>query len=123
MSQILVDTDILIDFLRGKPDAMAWLDNCSQPPLVSTVTVAELHAGLRDGEEGAMEALLSALGRVTIDDRVARLAGRLRREYGPSHGTGLADAMIAASAVIAEARLVTRNARHYPMLERLVVPY
>ena len=54
---------------------------------------------------------------------VARLGGLYWRDYRGSHGTGLIDALIAATAAVHRARLVTRNARHFPMLEDLLVPY
>jgi predicted nucleic acid-binding protein len=50
---------------------------------------------------------------------MARLGGLFRRDYGRSHGTGLADALIAATAEEANARF---NGRHFPMIEAKV-PY
>lgn len=54
---------------------------------------------------------------------MARRGGEYRRDYGPSHGTGLADALIAATAEAVGATLVTFNRRHYPMVARVQVPY
>jgi len=50
-------------------------------------------------------------------------AGLWRRTYGRSHGTGLADALIAASASAAQATLVTLNRKHFPMLADVLVPF
>jgi predicted nucleic acid-binding protein len=49
--------------------------------------------------------------------------GSFRRQFARSHGTGLLDALIAATAEAHGARLVTCNARHFPMLADLLVPY
>ena len=49
--------------------------------------------------------------------------GLFRRDYGKSHGVGLADALIAATAELAQATLVTLNAKHFPMLPTVLVPY
>ena len=46
-----------------------------------------------------------------------------RRQYGRSHGTGLADALIAASVAAAGGTLATLNRRHFPMLAEVLVPY
>ena len=46
-----------------------------------------------------------------------------RREYGKSHGVGLADALIAATAEVVGAQLVTLNKKHFPMLDDVYVPY
>jgi predicted nucleic acid-binding protein len=47
----------------------------------------------------------------------------LRRDYGHSHGTGLADALIAATAEREGAMLVTLNTAHFPMLKRVTAPH
>jgi predicted nucleic acid-binding protein len=46
-----------------------------------------------------------------------------RRDHWPAHGAGLADAIIAVSTKSVGAALVTFNARHYPMVDNIVVPY
>jgi predicted nucleic acid-binding protein len=53
---------------------------------------------------------------------VAQLGGLYRREYRASHGTGIADALIAATAEDSGAGLVSFNRRHFPMVE-ITVPY
>jgi predicted nucleic acid-binding protein len=121
---LLVDTDVLIDYLRDHPNAVAWLENLADTPLISTVTVAELYAGVRDGDERvALDAFVSACEIVPIDEEVAVTGGLYRRDYGRSHQVGLADALIAASAKMRQATLVTLNAKHFPMIGDLLVPY
>lgn len=39
---LLVDTDVLIDFLKGVPEAVSYLNSLAIPPSISAVTVAEL---------------------------------------------------------------------------------
>ena len=70
-----------------------------------------------------METLFDLFVALGIDAETARRGGGLRREFARSHGTGLLDALIAATAQVHRARLVTRNARHFPMLDDLLVPY
>jgi predicted nucleic acid-binding protein len=48
---LVVDTDVLIDYLRDQPQAVAFLEGTEQPMATSAITVAELYAGVRDGEE------------------------------------------------------------------------
>lgn len=123
MTSFLVDTDVLIDFLRGHAPAVEWMGECRDQPLVSVITIAQLRAGMRADEEHALETLFDALVVIPVDEQIARRAGDLRREFGPSHGTGLADALIAASSIMNRARLVTLNAKHYPMMKELLQPY
>ncbi len=122
--RLLLDTDVLIEYLRGRKAAVDWLEARTEDLLVSTVTVAELFSGVRDDrEEQALERFLGAFEVVPVDLSIARLGGLLRREHGPGSGTGLADALIAASVLRHEATLATFNRRHYPMLDGVLEPF
>ena len=124
MQALLLDTDFLIDFLRGHRQAVAFLEEETRPLAVSALTIAELHAGVRDGEEiEQLRELLSIFSHIPLDPETAAEGGLLRRDFGPSHGTGLIDVILAATAVRHGLRLVTLNDRHYPMLPDVVVPY
>jgi hypothetical protein len=46
-----------------------------------------------------------------------------RREYRPSHSTGLTDVLIAATAEENGTDLATSNRCHFPMVPKVVVPY
>lgn len=121
---LAVDTDVLIDYLRDRPEAVAFLEDCQRPLALSVITVAELYAGVREGDERLrLDAFVGAFELLPLDHRVGAQAGLWRQRYGRSHGTGLADALIAASAAAAGATLATLNRRHFPMLDDLLVPY
>lgn len=122
---LLLDTDLLIEYLRGRPAAIEYLESLASAHLaVSAITVAELYAGVRDEtEEAALESFLEAFDVIPLSHALARRGGLHRRNHGPSHGVGLADALIAATAEAGEARLVTFNRKHFPMLQDVVVPY
>lgn len=60
---------------------------------------------------------------VPVDESLAGAGGQLRQEDRASHGVGLGESLIAASAAYRETELVTFNRRHYPMVEDLTVPY
>jgi predicted nucleic acid-binding protein len=120
---LLIDTDVLVDYLRGREDAVSFLTSQRGDLLVSVVTVAELHAGVRQNEEGALGECLRLFKVVPVDSETAAMGGAMRRRYLKSHDLALADALIAASAQRAGALLVTLNRRHYPMLPHVMVPY
>jgi len=121
---LVVDTDVLIDYLRDRSQAVAFLEGIEQSLAVSAITVAELYVGVREGEERRrLDAFVAAFDVLGLDRQAAVQAGLWRRQYGPSHGMGLADALIAASVQAAGATLVTLNRRHFPMLAQVLVPY
>jgi len=122
--RLLIDTDVLIEYLRGRDEAAEYLEALSSDLLLSVISVAELFAGVKSDEEGkSLEQLLQAFIILPVTEKTARLGGIYRREYRPSHGTGLADALIAATAEDNGADLVTFNRRHFPMVSRVTVPY
>ena len=124
MSYHLLDTCVLIDYLRDDEAAVQLIRRLARRPSVSVVTIAELYAGVRnDREREGIEALLAVIDVRNVDFEIARLAGGYRLQYRGSHGVAMPDALIAATARVDGARLVTRNTRHFPMLDDLLVPY
>ena len=122
--RLLLDTDVLTEYLRGRHEAAEYLEGLTADLYVSVITVAELFAGVRgDEEEKSLKGLLLAFTVLPVTEKTARLGGLYRRDYGRSHGTGLADALIAATSEENGADFVTFNRRHFPMVSRLTVPY
>jgi hypothetical protein len=123
-TRLLIDTDVLIDYLRGGRRATRLLEDPKGELLVSSITVAELYSGVRGAEEErALDQFLLAFQVVDVDRQIAKNAGAYRHQFSKSHGTGLADALIAASAESRQATLVSLNRRHFPMAKGMKVPY
>lgn len=122
--RVLLDTTVLIDMLRGKEQANVYLRTLRMQPDVSVVSISELYRGVREGRERiVLDRIRRSFEVVPVDEQIAEQAGLLGRQYFKSHGTGFADALIAASALQVGATLVTHNRRHFPMLHDLIVPY
>ena len=124
---ILVDTDVLIDFLRGHEPAVSFVENNADRIILSSIVVAELYAGVRGGEKDrertVLENFLSLFRVVPVSRDIAKLGGLYKRDYCRSHGVGIADAILAATATLADAEMKTLNVRHYPMLGNLEPAY
>lgn len=122
--RVLVDTDVLIDYLRARPEAVRFVEAEGPEPLISAISVAELYAGVRDEkEQRALELFVAGFEVVPVDSTIAERGGLYRRDYLRSHGVTLADALIAATASVCKAKLVTPNAKHFPMLADVHAPY
>jgi predicted nucleic acid-binding protein len=122
----LVDTSILIDYLRGDDRAARVLEaeRAAAPLHASEITRLEILAGMRPAEEPPTRALLATLVWHPVDESVAEIAGELGRQWLPSHrGIDGADLAIAATTVTTNSRLLTRNIKHFPMFADLVAPY
>jgi predicted nucleic acid-binding protein len=121
--KLLIDTDVLVDFLRGLPKAVKYIKAHSEEIIISAITVAELYAGVRDEELRQLDDFISIFDIIPVSHAIAKSGGLYKQQYHKSHGTGLADAIIAATSVIGDAELKTMNTKHFPMLKGLRAPY
>jgi predicted nucleic acid-binding protein len=126
MPDCLIDSDILIDNLRGYEPARAYLkqfETGETQGYISMITVAELAAGQMTGEdeEERVKRLLSIFDLIDLDFATAWRAGEIRR----AHQTRIADAIIAATALSRDLKLITRNVSHFVSIDALQVekPY
>ena len=124
MSGVLLDTNVLIDYLRDEPQAAKYLETSFGDMSISAVTVAELHAGARsERERRLLRDFTASFEVIAADGPICEAGGDFRAEYGSSHGIDLIDAIIAATSRLRQLSLVTLNKKHFPMLQNIVVPY
>ena len=124
MNKLLADTDVLIDFLRGIEKAVELVRENSENILVSPITITELYAGARNEKErNDLDSFLALFQTIPVNGEIAKSAGNLKREYFKSHNLGMADCMIAATAIASNAKLKTLNVKHFPMFKKLEAAY
>ncbi len=124
MSGVLLDTNVLIDYLRDIPQAVNYIETCPGHMSISALTVAELHAGARDdAERQRLRKFTAVFDIIPADSTICEMGGDFRAKYAPSHGVDLIDGVIAATSIICDLTLVTLNTKHFPMLGNLVTPY
>lgn len=104
MAEVLLDTDVLVDHLRGAHHLTRFAEGFAY----SVVTRAELFAG-RATDETRVRALLAPMREIDVGRGIAERAGALRR----SLPILMPDALIAATALEAGVPLATRNRRDY----------
>lgn len=117
---LLIDTDILIDYLKGIQPARALLDSTHFDLYYSSWTRKELLAksGLRDRERREIEDLLARFRMAPVDDGVAEKYWTLLKKY-ESRGLRQADAIIAATAWQRNLPLLTRNQKHFRFITEI----
>ncbi len=121
---LLIDTDVLIDVLRGIEPAIQFLQSSEDHKFVSCVTVVELYAGVKEGKEKTtLDRFMRLFDVIPIDNELAKAAGLIKRDYANKSGTGFADAIIAATAIHHRYTLVTLNKKHFAMLQNILIPY
>jgi predicted nucleic acid-binding protein len=124
MDKLLFDTDVLIEYLRGKDEAKSYIDNIQDIIYMSSITMAELYTGVRKGTESRrLEIFIETFEVISLNSTIAKIGGLYRNQYNPSHGIGLADGLIAATAKEIDAQVITFNIKHFPMLDNVIKPY
>lgn len=119
--RVLLDTDILVDFFHDQKYAKDLIEDLlvKGSVFISILSVAELRSGFSLKQaEFFLPKLYQTVVVVNISVDIAELAGKFRFEYG-SKGKSLStvDALIAATAIIEDLQLATRNKKDYPMKE------
>jgi predicted nucleic acid-binding protein len=121
---ILADTNVLVDYLRGYPQAVSLVTEKTERIILSAITVAELYAGVRgQAELDVLDDLVWLHPVVPVTAETAKAAGLLRREYGKSHGLEIPDAVVAATVQAEGAEFWTLNVKHFPMFPDLKPAY
>lgn len=123
---LLLDTDILVDVRRGYEPAVQWLESLTETPAISVITPFELLRGCRNKrEQRNVYMLTQRLQVVYLNQPICERALSYYTEFRLSHGLGIFDALIAATAVLEGYTLCSFNEKHYrpiPELHR-IQPY
>ena len=118
----LLDSDVLIDISRNRPEAIDYVDTLPDPWMISQVTAMELLVGARDKREVAhLDAFLSSYQVVLLSASIGQRAYGLLMRYAKSHGLHVFDSLVAATALERGLTLVTKNRRHFAMIDELTV--
>jgi predicted nucleic acid-binding protein len=115
----LIDTDVMIDVSRGNANAAGYLDSLSDPA-ISIITAQELIVGARDKRDlVGIDSLVSAYPVIHMDTAIGQLAYDLLKRYAKSDGLRTFDSLIAATAIRLGFELVSKNRKHFAMIDGL----
>ena len=117
----LLDTDVLIWYLRGNQNAYDLIHSIGEFA-ISAVTYMELVQGMRNKDE--LRNLKKALKQwrvktIYMDNEISALALFYVEEYFLSHSMQLADALIGATCATHGMTLYTANDKHYKIIKDL----
>jgi len=119
MVSVLIDTNILIDYLNGIEQAKIELDRYSDKA-ISLITWMEVMVGATPETEGIMRSFLNGFANLPVDAQVAAMSVALRKR----HKIKLPDAIVWATAQVNKRILVTRNTKDFlPDEPGIRVPY
>lgn len=127
MTLYLVDSDVLIDYLRLHPEAIRFLDSINRRQrALAFLSVFELLSGCsRKTQETHINRFIKQFRILELSPAISKTALQLYRIKRWSHGLGIPDSFIAATALVHKCTLVTRNTKHYKNIAGLILetPY
>jgi hypothetical protein len=119
-----VDSDVLIWHLRGEQKALRFLQNLRDSKgyelWAGVMQRAEIVFFMKPEEEKATLLFLSQFKTTPIDQRIVDAAAGLYRQWQPSHGLDVNDAILAATVMQTGGQIFCLNTKHYPMPDLLV---
>lgn len=124
---VLLDSDILIDYLRRYPPALAFFKDLDlKEAAISTITHLELIRGCKKKINAqTVDKLVKNFITIDISPAISKKSVKIYRHFKWHTHLEIGDAFIAATAITSKAILLTRNLKHFQTLEglKLVKPY
>ena len=124
-SEVLVDTSIIIDYLRktDKEKTLFWDIINTHECYISSVTVFELYSGAKEPKHlDALEVVLSYLNILSFDEKQAKIASSVFQKLKAKNKLiEFRDIFIAASAISTQMPLATLNKKHFKRIDDLAL--
>lgn len=120
MPSFLIDTDVLIDISRGNTDAADFVDALAGDIFIGRISAMELIIGARNKrDQKIIEQFISQYAIKELSDAIGHESHQRLKQYAKSNGLTVADALIAATAIVNALVLVSRNAKHFQPIKEL----
>ncbi len=120
MEKVLIDTDVIVDFIRGHnqriKNILQGIQDKIITPSLSIFTIVEIYAGRDvDDKQDILKEFLSNFEIIGIEVETAEAAGRIKHK----HRTSLPDSIIAATAIQHKVALFTFNTKHFKLIPNI----
>ena len=120
MEKVILDTNILIEILKGEKRTIAKVESMERELCISSITAMELYYGALDkAEVRRLEKFVSLFTVIYPDETLSRKAMELVKRYAKSHSLDIPDSIIAATALTRNCELFTYNRKDFRYIEEL----
>jgi predicted nucleic acid-binding protein len=118
---ILVDTNVIIESLKGKKETVALLEKIGLKNIaISTITEMELYVGaLNKNELNYIKKRLEKIEIIDFDKEISKKSVELVFKFSKSHTLDIPDSIIAATCLIYDIPLFTYNQRDFKYIPAL----
>ena len=120
MEKIILDTNILIEILKGDRKTIEKVESLGCELCISSVTAMELYYGaINKAEVSKLEKFISLFTLIYPDETVSQKAMELVKRYAKSHSLDIPDSIIAATALMEKCELFTYNRKDFRYIDGL----
>ena len=117
---ILLDTNILIDILKGEEKTIVKVQNFTAPLAISSITAMELYYGaFNKAEINKLEKFIALFQIIHVSESISYQAVKLVKTYAKSHNLDIPDSLIASSAIVNNCQLFTHNIKDFKYIEQV----
>lgn len=122
MEMILLDTNILIEILKGNQQTIEKVQNLDSVLAISSISVMELYyAALNKTEVNKLEKFVSLFNIIQLDESISVQAIKLVKTYAKSHHLDIPDSLIASTALINKYKLFTYNIKDFKYIKNIAL--
>ena len=122
MEKIVLDTNILIEILKGNRTIINQLELLNTDFYISSITVMELYYGaLNKVELFQLKKFISLFHVIEINENISTISTELIFEYAKSHNLAIPDSLIASTAISLNSKLFTLNLKDFRYIDGLIL--
>ena len=119
---ILLDTNILIDILKGEEETIEKVQNFTLPLAISSITAMELYYGaFNKAEINKLEKFIGLFHVIHINESISSQSVKLVKNYAKSHNLDIPDSLIASCAIVNNCQLFTHNKKDFRYIEQVTL--
>ena len=120
MEKIVLDTNILIEILKGNQTIITKVELLKETLCISSITVMELYYGaLNKAELFQLKKFISLFSVIQVCENISTISTELIFEYSKSHNLAIPDSLIASTAISFNAKLYTLNIKDFRYIDGL----
>jgi len=119
MEKVILDTNILIEILKGNEKILSFLDNFDNF-YISAISKMELFYGaLNKKELISLDKFVNSFNIIEINEKISLKATKLIFTYAKSHTLTIPDALIAATSICSKIPLFTLNLKDFRYIDEI----
>jgi len=122
LEKIVLDTNILIEVLKGNKTIIDKLELLSVDFYISSITVMELYYGaLNKAELFQLKKFISLFKVIEVNENISSISTELIFQYAKSHNLAIPDSLIASTAISIDSKLLTLNLKDFKYIDGLLL--